>query len=46
MFQDEEEVLFSMGSIFRIQHIEILDKTDNIPVIYLTLIDLKELENI
>ena len=46
MFQDEEEVLFSMGSIFRIQHIEILDKTDNIPVIYLTLIDHKELENI
>jgi hypothetical protein len=44
MFEDEEEVLFSMGSIFRVEHIETLDKKDNIPVIYLSLVDLKELE--
>ena len=39
---DEEEILFAIGSIFRVQYIETLDKINNIPVIYLTLIDRKE----
>ncbi|CAF1223722.1 unnamed protein product [Rotaria sp. Silwood1] len=45
VFPDEEEVLFAMGSIFRVQNVDMLNAIDNIPVIYLTLIDRKELMN-
>lgn len=38
-YKDEEEVLFAMGSLFRIQTIEPLDRTNSLPVIYLKLID-------
>jgi len=42
--RDEEEVLFAMGSLFRIQSIEKLDRMNNIPVIYLQMIDQQELD--
>ncbi|CAF3615649.1 unnamed protein product, partial [Rotaria sp. Silwood2] len=42
MFSDEDEVLFAMGSLFRIQYIDILDRINNIPVIYLQMVDQKE----
>ena len=38
-YPDEEEVLFAMGSIFRLQSIQDLDATKSIPVIYLQMID-------
>ena len=38
-YPDEEEVLFAMGSIFRIRLIEDLDQTNPLPVIYLQMID-------
>ncbi|CAF2850325.1 unnamed protein product [Rotaria sp. Silwood2] len=43
-YRDEEEVLFAMGSLFRIQSIEKLDRMNNIPVIYLQMIDQQELD--
>ncbi|CAF0978985.1 unnamed protein product [Rotaria sp. Silwood1] len=44
MFNDEDEVLFAMGSLFRIQYIDKLDKINNIPVIYLQMVDQKEID--
>ncbi|CAF3945015.1 unnamed protein product [Rotaria sordida] len=44
IYRDEEEVLFAMGSLFRIQSIEKLDRMNNIPVIYLQMIDQQELD--
>lgn len=38
-YLDEEEVLFAMGNIFRIQAIEELDRKNPIPIIYLKMID-------
>lgn len=38
-YNDEEEVLFSMGSLFLVQTIHELDRTNPLPVIYLKLID-------
>ena len=45
MYRDEEEVLFAMGSLFRIQCIEKLDRMNNIPVIYLQMIDQNEINS-
>ncbi|CAF4020305.1 unnamed protein product [Rotaria sordida] len=45
VFPDEEEVLFAMGSIFRVENIDMINTIDNIPIIYLTLMDIKELMN-
>ncbi len=42
-YVDEEEVLFAMGSLFRIQYIQRLDQMDNIPIIYLQMIDQNEI---
>lgn len=42
-YLDEEEVLFAMGSIFRIQAVNELDRTNPIPIIYLTMIDSDEI---
>lgn len=42
-YKDEEEVLFAMGSLFTIQKIEELDRTNPLPVIYLKMIDPSEL---
>jgi hypothetical protein len=36
IYADEEEVLFAMGSLFRVER---LDRMDNIPIIYLQMID-------
>ena len=44
VFSDEDEVLFAMGSIFRIQYIDILEKVNNIPVIHLQLVDQNEID--
>lgn len=44
-YNDEEEVLFAMGSLFLIQNIEELDRTNPLPVIYLKLIDALEVVN-
>ncbi|CAF2108189.1 unnamed protein product [Rotaria magnacalcarata] len=44
MFSDEEEVLFAMGSLFRLQYIEKLDKMNNIAVIHLQIIDQKDID--
>jgi hypothetical protein len=46
IYSDEDEVLFAMGSLFRIQYIERLDRTSNIPIIYLQMIDQKEIDYI
>jgi hypothetical protein len=42
--RDEEEVLFAMGSLFRIQSIEKLDRMNSITVIYLQMIDQQQLD--
>ena len=41
-YNDEEEVLFAMGSLFLVQTIHELDRTNPLPVIYLKLIDAQE----
>jgi hypothetical protein len=46
IYTDEEEVLFAMGSLFRIQYIQRLDRMNNIPIIYLQMIDQKEIDSI
>ena len=46
MYSEEEEVLFAMGSLFRIQNIQQLDRTTNIPIIYLQMIDQNEINTI
>lgn len=38
-YYDEEEILFSMGSIFLVESIDKLNQNEQIPMIYLTLID-------
>ncbi|CAF4379094.1 unnamed protein product, partial [Rotaria sp. Silwood2] len=45
VYPDEEEVLFSMGSIFRVHNVDIFNTKDNIPIIHLTLMDIKEFMN-
>ncbi|CAF1089465.1 unnamed protein product [Adineta steineri] len=44
IYQDEDEILFSMGSLFRIQSIEEFDGMNNTPIIYLQMIDQKEID--
>ncbi|CAF0838365.1 unnamed protein product [Rotaria sordida] len=44
MFTDEDEVLFAMGSLFRILYIDKLDRINNIPVVYLRMVDQKEID--
>lgn len=44
-FADEDEILFAMGSIFRVLYIENLDNIKNIPVIYLQIVDQKEIKS-
>jgi hypothetical protein len=44
IYSDEDEVLFAMGSLFRIQDIQILDRIDKIPIIYLEMIDQNEID--
>ena len=39
LYRDEEEVLFAMGSLFRIDAIEDLERTNPLPVVYLKMID-------
>jgi hypothetical protein len=46
MYKDEEEVLFAMGSLFRVQCIEKLDRMNNTPVIYLQMIDQNEIDSV
>jgi hypothetical protein len=46
VFNEEDEVLFSMGSLFHIQYIKRLDRMDNIPIIYLQMIDQQEIQRI
>lgn len=45
MYSDEDEVLFAMGSLFRIQDIRTLDRIDNISIIYLQMIDQNEIDS-
>jgi hypothetical protein len=44
MYRDEEEVLFALGSLFRIKYIEKLDIWNNISAIYLQMIDQREID--
>ena len=43
-YPDEEEILFAMGSIFRIQSIQDLDRMNPVPVIHLQMIDPVEID--
>jgi hypothetical protein len=44
IYSEEDEVLFAMGSLFRIQDIQRLDRMDNIPIIYLQMVDQNEID--
>lgn len=41
--EDEDEVLFSVGSVFRVEKVECLPNNESIMVIYLTMIDERDL---
>ena len=43
-FKDEEEVLFAMGSVFRVGAVEMLDGNSDIPVIHLQTIAAKDID--
>ena len=44
VFPDEEEILFCMGSIFRVGNIESLDHMSDVSVIHLTALSIQEMD--
>ncbi len=42
-YEEEDEVLFALGSVFRIEKVDLLSSTDNIQVIHLKMIDENDL---
>jgi len=42
-YEEEDEVLFALGSVFSIEKVDFLSVNDNVPVIHLKMIDEKEL---